>query len=91
MCAVFKQVTGSTINQYITHVRIEAAKNMLEDTSVKLYDIGFLIGYVEPSYFSKIFKKMTALTPKEYRQMMIGMGKNKAASEGRSRNKEGVL
>ncbi len=91
VCAVFKQVTGSTINQYITHVRIEAAKKMLEDTSVRLYDIGFLIGYVEPSYFSKIFKKMTALTPKEYRQMMIGMGKSRAVPEGTGRHKEGVV
>lgn len=73
VCTVFKQMTGHTINQYITHVRIEAAKKLLEDTSVKLVDIGYLIGYIEPSYFSKIFKKCTALTPKEYRQMIIGM------------------
>lgn len=86
VCAVFKQVTGSTINQYITNVRIEAAKKLLEDTSVKLYDVGFLIGYVEPSYFSKIFKKVTALTPKEYRQMMIGMGRHKSAAD----NSEGA-
>ncbi|WMJ85612.1 response regulator [Anaerocolumna sp. MB42-C2] len=76
ICAVFKQLTGHTINQYITSVRIEAAKKLLADTTVKLTDIGFLIGYAEPSSFGKIFKKNTALTPKEYRQMMIGIQNN---------------
>ncbi|MGF7144463.1 two-component system response regulator YesN [Anaerotaenia torta] len=77
LCAVFKQETGQTINQYITHIRIEAAKRMLEDSSVRLADIGCLVGYIEPSYFSKIFKKYTALTPKEYRQMLIGLRRTK--------------
>ncbi len=77
LCGIFKQITGNTINQYITLVRIEAAKTLLEDKTVKLSEIGTLVGYIEPSYFSKIFKRHTALTPKEYRQMLIGMRKIK--------------
>jgi two-component system response regulator YesN len=73
LCGIFKQLTGNTINQYITGVRIDAAKKFLEDSAVKLSEIGNLVGYIEPSYFSKIFKRHTALTPKEYRQMLIGM------------------
>ena len=77
LCGIFKQITGNTINQYITGVRIDAAKALLEDKAVKLSEIGNLVGYIEPSYFSKIFKRHTALTPKEYRQMLIGMRKIK--------------
>ena len=77
MCAIFKQETGQTINQYITHIRIEAAKTLLEQSMVRLSDIGYFVGYSEPSYFSKIFKKYTALTPKEYRQMLIGMNRTR--------------
>jgi two-component system response regulator YesN len=75
LCGIFKQITGHTINQYITRVRIQAAKTLLEDNTVKLSEIGNLVGYIEPSYFSKIFKRHTALTPKEYRQMLIGKRK----------------
>ena len=49
------------------------AKKCLEDPSVRLADIGAMVGYTEPSYFSKIFKKYVALTPKEYRQMYISL------------------
>lgn len=73
ICMLFKQMTGQTINQYITEVRIEAAKKYLEDPGVRLADIGIMVGYTEPSYFSKIFKKYVALTPKEYRQMSISL------------------
>jgi two-component system response regulator YesN len=75
LCGIFKQITGNTINQYITRIRIQAAKTLLEDNTVKLSEIGNLVGYIEPSYFSKIFKRHTALTPKEYRQMLIGKRK----------------
>ncbi|MDF2908980.1 MAG: AraC family transcriptional regulator, partial [Herbinix sp.] len=59
LCGIFKQITGNTINQYITRIRIQAAKTLLEDNTVKLSEIGNLVGYIEPSYFSKIFKRHT--------------------------------
>lgn len=73
ICMVFKQNVGRTINQYITEIRIEMAKRQLEDPAVRLADIGIMVGYTEPSYFSKIFKRYVALTPKEYRQMYISL------------------
>lgn len=75
ICMVFKQVTGQTINQYTTQVRMEQAKKLLEQTDVRITDIGAEVGYAEPGYFNKIFKKYVALTPKEYRQMVSAMGK----------------
>jgi two-component system response regulator YesN len=68
LCMVFKQETGETVNEYITKVRIEKAKELLKDPSYKIYDICYDIGYIEPGYFSKIFKKHTGLSPSEYRE-----------------------
>lgn len=69
VCLLFKQQTGTTINNYLTEVRIRKAKELLRDSKKKLYDICLLVGYTSPSYFSKLFKKMTGYTPSEYRDM----------------------
>ena len=75
ICMVFKQATGQTINQYTTQVRMEQAKKLLEG-DMRITDIGAEVGYAEPGYFNKIFKKYAALTPKEYRQMVASMGRS---------------
>lgn len=71
MCMLFKQETGETINDYITRVRVEQAKKLLKDPQNRLCDICHDIGYTDPGYFSKIFRKYTDLTPSEYRQNVI--------------------
>lgn len=68
VCMVFKQETGETVNDYMTKIRIERAKVLLKDSKNKLYDICYEIGYTEPGYFSKIFKKYTGVSPSEYRE-----------------------
>ncbi|MBU5441229.1 response regulator [Paenibacillus sp. MSJ-34] len=68
LCLIFKQETGFTINEYLTHVRMENAKTMLRDPRHKMYDICYSVGYTDPSYFTKQFKKHTGYTPKEYRE-----------------------
>jgi two-component system response regulator YesN len=69
VCLIFKQETGMTLNDYLTKVRMETALDMLKDPANKLHDICYAIGYSEPSYFSKMFKKYTGLSPSEYRNM----------------------
>lgn len=71
ICMVFKQATGQTINQYTTQVRMEQAKKLLAKQELRITDIGAGVGYAEPGYFNKLFKKYAALTPKEYRQMVL--------------------
>lgn len=68
LCLLFKKETGKTINQYITEIRIEKAKELLKDRRIKLYEVAELLGYSDPNYFSKIFKKMTNLNPSEFRE-----------------------
>lgn len=64
---VFKQYTGETFVEYITRLRIEKAKELLQHTTLKSYEISAKVGYNDPNYFSILFKKHTGSTPMEYR------------------------
>lgn len=71
LCVLFKKETGKTVNQYITEYRIEKAKELLEDSTVKLYYVASEVGYTDQNYFTKIFKKVTNMTPSEYRELRL--------------------
>lgn len=64
---LFKQETGQTVGEYLTQVRVDKAKQLLRDPQYKFYDICYAIGYTDPSYFTKLFKKVTGVTPSAYR------------------------
>ncbi len=64
----FKTATGSTPSQYLQKVRIETAKSLLETTDLNLISVIEEVGYSDPSSFSLLFKRLTKLTPKEYKQ-----------------------
>lgn len=64
---IFKQETGETITEYITKVRMEKAKKMLKLTDLKIMEIAEKVGYEDPHYFSKVFKKYTGIHPQKYR------------------------
>lgn len=66
MCLVFKKETGMTINEYLTNVRIDEAKRLIEAGSMKLIDVGMSVGYSNQSYFAKQFKKRVGCNPSEY-------------------------
>ncbi|WP_057914622.1 response regulator [Peribacillus muralis] len=64
---LFKEQTGKNITDFIIQVRIEQAKDLLSGpTSMKTYEIGHVVGYPDPVYFNKIFKKHVGFTPREY-------------------------
>lgn len=71
LCVVFKQETGITINDYLTAERLRQAKRLLSDPNVKLADVCFEVGYLSPSYFSKLFKKQVGVPPGEYRSKVL--------------------
>lgn len=72
LCMLFRQEVGMTINNYHTKVRMDKAKELLGDYSNKLYDICYAVGYSNPSYFSRQFKKYTGMLPSDYRNQMEG-------------------
>ncbi|WP_347553213.1 response regulator (plasmid) [Pseudalkalibacillus hwajinpoensis] len=63
----FKQETGLPLSKYVTKLRIHQAKCWLRDTDETIYCISLLLGYQDEKYFSKLFKKVTGLTPFEFR------------------------
>lgn len=64
----FKQYAGMPPGKYITSIRVNKAKELLESTDYTVGEIGTIIGYENPLYFSRIFKKQTGLSPAEYRK-----------------------
>ncbi len=64
---VYKAETGESLGDYIIRKRMEKAAFLLKGTNLKIYEITARIGYQNPQYFSKIFKKLFGLTPQEYR------------------------
>ncbi len=64
---LFKEKTGQNVIDYITFVKIERAKKLLADLSMKNYEIAAKLGYCE-EYFTKLFKKIVGMTPTSYRR-----------------------
>lgn len=64
---LFKQETGINFVTYLNHYRIKKAKQLLTTTNMKIYEIADSIGFYSPYYFSKIFKEITKMQCKEYR------------------------
>ncbi|MNB95587.1 putative response regulatory protein [compost metagenome] len=64
--AVFKKETGTNYIDYVTNVRIEAAKRLLIEQKYKIYEISQMVGYENEHYFSRVFKKITGVSPKKF-------------------------
>lgn len=64
----FKQYTGSTPMQYILSIRIYNAEALLKNPQYNITEIANIVGYDNPLYFSRIFKKVKGLSPSEYRK-----------------------
>ena len=65
---LFGKYGDSGFVEYITETRIAAAREMLERGDLKVYEIAEKLGYESSFYFSKVFKKVTGLSPREYQQ-----------------------
>ncbi|MGI2328964.1 response regulator [Planococcus sp. YIM B11945] len=69
---MFKEKLGVNYIDFLTECRIEKAKKLLADPSKSIKEITFEVGYHEPNYFSKVFKKNASVSPKEYRKTLLG-------------------
>lgn len=69
--AIFKEVTGMTINHFVIRLRMEEAARLLKDPAIKIYEICDRIGYADQDHFRESFKKQFGLTPTEYRNKFL--------------------
>jgi len=65
---IFRNNADKTCVEYLTSRRLNAAKKLLRNSSIKSYEIAEMVGYNNPHYFSALFKKHTGLSPREFRE-----------------------
>lgn len=65
--SVFRNITGQKLNDYITNVRMEHASKLLEDTTLRIFEVAHAVGFENAQYFSTVFKKKMGRHPRSYR------------------------
>lgn len=68
---LYKQETGKTIGDAISAARIRKAMRLLRETDIAIYEIAVRVGYHEQAHFARLFKRMTGMTPKDYRKQAL--------------------
>lgn len=81
----FKHYMGMTPIQYITSIRINKAKELLKNTNCSIQEISGLVGYENPLYFSRIFRKQTGNSPSQYRKERDNPAPRLLSTENNSR------
>ena len=67
LCKLFSEETGLTVNQYVTQIKTEEAKRLMDITPKSSAEIAAFLGFSSQSHFQRVFKKATGMTPGEYR------------------------
>jgi len=73
----FKAATGTALINYIQNLRIEEAKRLLETTNKAVDEISYKVSYEDLSFFRRLFKRLTGLTPSQYRRMFQPVNEQK--------------
>lgn len=68
LCKIFRDRTGKTPFEYLIEIRLDNARGRLEKSEVSIQEIAKVVGYRDPLYFSKEFKKKYGLSPMQYRE-----------------------
>jgi two-component system response regulator YesN len=69
---IFKKETKMTFVNYLMQLRMDVAKELLQTTDLKAFEIAGKVGFADPNYFSFCFKKVCGVSPKEYRSQTAG-------------------
>ncbi|MFA9464941.1 MAG: helix-turn-helix domain-containing protein [Velocimicrobium sp.] len=64
---VFRQETGDNLTSYIAKKRVNKAIEYMKDSKINLTEIAFMVGYDDYTYFNRVFRKMTGVSPRDYR------------------------
>lgn len=68
---LFKQQTGENLMLYIASRRMEKAKELMQREDINIAEVAFMVGYDDYTYFSKVFKRHTGVSPREYRNRLF--------------------
>jgi two-component system response regulator YesN len=68
LSSTFKKVVGDNFIDYLIQHRLNKAKQLLEQTDLKISEIAGKIGFNDPKYFAKLFKRLYGITPTEFRE-----------------------
>ena len=66
---LFSKQFQKSVIEYICTLRMERAKELLQESEVKVFKVGEYAGYENPQYFSRVFKKYMGMSPSEYRRL----------------------
>ncbi len=69
---LFKEEEGQNFIEYLTKIRVDRAKQLLCEETLSIKEISIMVGYADPNYFSRIFRKQMDMSPREYRESMTG-------------------
>lgn len=69
-CKVFKKSTGINFTDYVSRVRIEKAKNLALNPNLRISEIAFEVGFQSLTHFNRVFKRITGMSPTEYRAQL---------------------
>jgi two-component system, response regulator YesN len=67
-CKIFREEMGEPFTKYFINLRIQKAKELMTDPTLKIYEIAGMVGYTDVQYFTKIFKSIQGVTPMQYRE-----------------------
>jgi two-component system response regulator YesN len=65
---IFKEETGENLSAFINRIRVENSKMLLLNNEIPLIEVSYLCGFDDQSYYSKVFKKITGVTPGRFRE-----------------------
>ena len=66
----FKQIVKHTPIQYLLTIRVNNAASLLETTDYSMAEISAIVGYEDPLYFSRLFRKLKGMSPSDYRKLV---------------------
>jgi AraC-like DNA-binding protein len=69
-CKLFKKATGMTLTEYVSRVRIERAKTLLVDPTMRISEVVFAAGFGSIPRFNSVFKRYVGMPPTEYREAL---------------------